>query len=103
MKVVRVNVRLPGVNMRTVVSSPTPAFHAYHGVTNAEHQAHIDRCSLQSYRMISLSVYGDRIDHSMPRFGSGAMDRHGKRSMMLTRPDTKPFLMSGRFVGTYQF
>ncbi|HYZ74950.1 MAG TPA: serine hydrolase [Chthoniobacterales bacterium] len=59
MKLVRVNVRLPGVNMRTVVSSPTPAFHAYHGVTNAEHQAHIDRCFLQGYRMISLSVYGD--------------------------------------------
>jgi Polyglycine hydrolase-like, structural repeat len=59
MKLVRVNVRLPGVNMRTVVSSPTRAFHAYHGVTNAEHRAHIDRCSLQSYRMISLSVYGD--------------------------------------------
>jgi len=59
MKLVRVNVRLPGVNMRTIVSRPTPAFHAYHGVNNAEHQAHIDRCSVQGYRMISLSVYGD--------------------------------------------
>ncbi|MBV8485971.1 MAG: serine hydrolase, partial [Verrucomicrobia bacterium] len=59
MKLVRVNVRLPGVNMRTVVSSPTPAFHAYHGVTNAEHQARIDNCSVQGYRMITLSVYGD--------------------------------------------
>jgi hypothetical protein len=59
MKLVRVNVRLPVVNTRTVANSPTPAFHAYHGVTTAEHQAHIDRYSLQGYRMISLSVYGD--------------------------------------------
>jgi CubicO group peptidase (beta-lactamase class C family) len=59
MKLVRVNIRLPGVNKRSVVSSPTPAFRAYHGVTNAEHLAHIDKCSVQGYRMISLSVYGD--------------------------------------------
>jgi hypothetical protein len=45
--------------MRTGLSSPAPAFHAYHGVTNAEHQAHIDKGSVQGYRMISLSVYGD--------------------------------------------
>jgi len=59
MKLVRVNVRLPGVNLRTLLSGPTPAFYAYHGVANAEHQAHIDKCSVQGYRMISLSVYGD--------------------------------------------
>jgi CubicO group peptidase (beta-lactamase class C family) len=59
MKLVRVNVRLPGVNLRTIVSSPTPAFYAYHGVTNAEHRSRIEQGSMQGYRMISLSVYGD--------------------------------------------
>jgi Polyglycine hydrolase-like, structural repeat/Beta-lactamase len=59
MKLVRVNVRLPGVTTRIAVSSPARAFHAYHGVTSGRHQAHIDRWSVQGYRMISLSVYGD--------------------------------------------
>jgi CubicO group peptidase (beta-lactamase class C family) len=59
MKLVRVNVRLPGVTTRIAVSSPARAFHAYHGVTSAEHQAHVDKWSVQGYRMISLSVYGD--------------------------------------------
>jgi CubicO group peptidase (beta-lactamase class C family) len=59
MKLVRVNVRLPGFNTRIAVSSPARAFHAYHGVNGAEHQAHIDRWSAHGYRMISLSVYGD--------------------------------------------
>jgi CubicO group peptidase (beta-lactamase class C family) len=59
MKLVRVNVRLPGVTTRIGVSSPARAFHAYHGVTSAEHQANIDRWPVLGYRMISLSVYGD--------------------------------------------
>ncbi len=59
MKSVRLNVRLPGVSLRTQITSPRPAFHAYHGVTGDEHQAHFDERSVQGYRMISLSVYGD--------------------------------------------
>jgi CubicO group peptidase (beta-lactamase class C family) len=59
MKSVRLNVRLPGVSLRTQITSPRPAFHAYHGVTGDEHQAHFDEWSVQGYRMISLSVYGD--------------------------------------------
>jgi hypothetical protein len=57
MKSVRLNVRLPGVTARTPLFRP--AFHAYHGVTGPEHQAHLDEWSAQGYRMISLSVYGE--------------------------------------------
>ncbi|MBV8213863.1 MAG: serine hydrolase [Verrucomicrobia bacterium] len=59
MKLVRVNVRLPGLTARIVTSSLKPVFQAYHGVSNAEHQVQIDRWSAQGYRMISLSIYGD--------------------------------------------
>ena len=59
MKSVRMNVRLPGVSLRTQITSPRPRFHAYHGVTGNEHQARFDEWSVQGYRMISLSVYGD--------------------------------------------
>ena len=59
MKSVRLNVRLPGVSLRTQLTSPRPAFHAYHGVKGDEHQAHLDEWSVQGYRMISLSLYGD--------------------------------------------
>ncbi len=58
MKSIRVNVRFPGVTARTAASL-TPAFQAYHGVTNADHQAHIDNWSAKGYRIISLSIYGD--------------------------------------------
>jgi CubicO group peptidase (beta-lactamase class C family) len=34
-------------------------FQAYHGVTAAQHQTNFNNLSLQGYRMISLSVYGD--------------------------------------------
>ena len=37
-------------------------FQAYHGVTSAQHQANFDSLSVQRYRMISLSVYGDPAD-----------------------------------------
>ena len=59
MRSVRLNVRLPGVSLLTQITSPRPAFHAYHGVTGDEHQAHFDEWSVRGYRMISLSVYGD--------------------------------------------
>jgi CubicO group peptidase (beta-lactamase class C family) len=59
MKLVRVNVRLPGVTARTATTGLRPAFQAYHGVPSAAHQAHVDKWSAQGYRMISLSVYGD--------------------------------------------
>jgi CubicO group peptidase (beta-lactamase class C family) len=58
MKFIRVNVRLPGVTARTAASL-TPAFRAYHGLTNGDHQARIDNWSVKGYRMISLSIYGD--------------------------------------------
>ena len=74
MKLVRVNVRLPGVATRIAASSPAPAVHAYHGVTNAEHQAHIDKRSVQGYRMISLSVYGDP---DQPRYAAVWVRRDG--------------------------
>lgn len=59
MKSVRMNVRLPGVSLRTQIANPPPAFHTYHGVTGDEHQSRFDKWSVQGYRMISLSVYGD--------------------------------------------
>src|SRR5258708_18810900 len=59
MKSVRLNVRLPGVSLRTQITSPRPAFYAYHGVTGDEHKAHFDEWSVQGYRMICLSVYAD--------------------------------------------
>ena len=59
MKFVRVNVRLPGVSTRIGAGSLTPVSQAYHGIIEAEHQAHIDKWSAQGYRIISLSVYGD--------------------------------------------
>jgi CubicO group peptidase (beta-lactamase class C family) len=34
-------------------------FQAYHGVTGAQHQKEFNSLSVQGYRMISLSVYGD--------------------------------------------
>ena len=59
MKLVRVNVRLPGVTAPTAITGLGPAFQAYHGVPSAAHQAQIKKWSAQGYRMISLSVYGD--------------------------------------------
>jgi hypothetical protein len=37
-------------------------FEAYHGVTAAQHQANFNKFSVQGYRMISRSVYGDPSD-----------------------------------------
>jgi CubicO group peptidase (beta-lactamase class C family) len=59
MKCVRVNVRLPGANARTLGTTILPPFHAYHGVSALEHEANFNKCLEQGYRMISLSVYGD--------------------------------------------
>src|SRR4051794_17552974 len=39
-----------------------PAVTAYHGVSGATHQQRFDSLSQQGYRMISLSVYGDRFN-----------------------------------------
>ena len=64
MKFLHVNVRHPGVTARTAAIGLTPPFQAYHGVSQPEHQAHIDKWSAQGYRMISLSIYGDR-DHPL--------------------------------------
>jgi Bacterial tandem repeat domain 1 len=35
------------------------ASQAYHGVTGAQHHAHLNNLVAQGYRIISLSVYGD--------------------------------------------
>jgi CubicO group peptidase (beta-lactamase class C family) len=64
MKLLRVNVRHPGVTARATATGLTPAFQAYHGVSPPEHQDHIDKWSALGYRMISLSIYGDR-DHPL--------------------------------------
>ena len=37
-------------------------FQAYHGVTGAQHQTNFNSLSVQGFRMISLSVYGDPSD-----------------------------------------
>lgn len=74
MKSVRMNVRLPGVSLRTQITSPPPAFHTYHGVTGDEHRAQFDEWSVQGYRMISLSVYGDPDD---PLYAAVWLQRFG--------------------------
>ncbi|GIF23608.1 hypothetical protein BJ973_004217 [Actinoplanes tereljensis] len=39
-----------------------PVFSAYHGVSGATHQQRFDSLSQQGYRMVSVSVYGDRFN-----------------------------------------
>ena len=75
MKLLRVNVRHPGVTARAAAIGLTPAFHAYHGVSQPEHQAHIDKWSAQGFRMISLSIYGNR-DH--PLYAAVWVNRGGR-------------------------
>jgi hypothetical protein len=51
-----------------------PAVTAYHGVSGASHQQRFDSLSQQGYRMISVSVYGDRSD---PRYAAVWVQRGG--------------------------
>jgi CubicO group peptidase (beta-lactamase class C family) len=76
MKLVRVNVQLPGVTTQAPAGAPTPPFQAYHGVTGAQHQAHIEKWSRHGYRMISLSVYGDP---DQPLYGAVWLHRVGPK------------------------
>ena len=50
------------------------AMTAYHGVNGATHQQKFNELSAAGYRMISLSVYGDRSD---PRYAAVWIKRGG--------------------------
>src|SRR5438874_1385027 len=68
-------------------------FTAYHGVSGASHQQHVDQLSAQGYRPVSISVSGDPLD---PRYAAvfeqGVTDlwfaRHGLRWDPVIDPDT---------------
>jgi CubicO group peptidase (beta-lactamase class C family) len=58
----------------TAHAAPGEAMTAYHGVSGATHQQKFDELSAAGYRMISLSVYGDRAD---PRYAAVWIQRGG--------------------------
>jgi CubicO group peptidase (beta-lactamase class C family) len=55
-------------------AAPGEAMTAYHGVTGASHQQKFNELSAAGYRMISLSVYGNRAD---PRYAAVWIRRGG--------------------------
>jgi CubicO group peptidase (beta-lactamase class C family) len=69
---------LPAAAQRTAPAGPrtevAEAVTAYHGVTGAAHQQRFNQLSGLGYRMIALSVYGDRSD---PRYAAVWVRRGG--------------------------